>query len=343
MADFHPETPHAGSPAEAILRLTTGVWTTQALWAAARLGIADRLASGPKSPATLAEETGTLARPLHRVLRALASLGIFAEDAEGRFANTASSDCLRSDVPGSLRDYVIFIGQPWHLAAFGEILHSLRTGRPSIDRVVGKPIWEFFSTDAEAGRLFNAAMTGIVAETADAVRDACDFAGIRTLVDVGGGHGLLLGTVLAANRQLRGVLFDQPHVIDGARATFDRLGVLERAACVGGDFFREVPAADAYVMSHIIHDWDDERSEAILRTIHRAAEPRARLLVVETVIPTGNAFSFGKLLDLEMLCLPGGIERTEAEYRELFDRAGFRLERVLATRAPTQIIEGVKA
>jgi hypothetical protein len=331
------------SPAEALLELTTGVWTTQGLWAAACLGIADRLASGPKTPATLAAETGTLARPLHRVLRALASLGVFAEDADGRFANTPSSECLRSDVPRSLRDYVMFIGQPWHLAAFGEILHSLRTGRPSIDRVVGKPIWEFFSTDAEVGRLFNAAMTGIIADTADAVRDAYDFTGVRTLVDVGGGHGQLLGTVLAANRHLRGVLFDQPLVIDGARATFDRLGVANRVSCVGGDFFRSVPAADAYVTSHIIHDWDDERAEAILKTIHRAAEPRARLLVVETVIPAGNAFSFGKLLDLEMLCLPGGIERTEAEYRALFKAAGFRLERVLATPASTQIIEGVKA
>src|SRR5262249_42579712 len=151
---------------------------------------------------------------------------------------------------------------------------------------------------------FNAAMTGIITDTALAVRDAYDFSGIRTLVDVGGGHGMLLGTVLAANPKLRGVLFDQPHVANGAVATFERLGVSARASIVGGDFFEQVPAGDGYVMSHIIHDWDDERSTAILKTLRRAAEPGARLVLVEAVIPPGNEFSFGKLLDLEMLALP---------------------------------------
>jgi hypothetical protein len=337
-----PNESHAPSPVESILQLSTGIWTTQALWAAASLGIADALAAGSKTPAALAEATGTLPRPLHRVLRALACLGVFAEQADGTYANTPASEMLRADVPGSLRDYVVFIGQPWHLAAHAEILHAVRTGKPSIDRVVGKSIWDFFATDAEASRLFNAAMTGIITDTAHAVRDAYDFSGVRTLVDVGGGHGYLLGALLAANPTLRGVLFDQPHVVEGAKATFERAGVTERVTRTSGDFFREVPPGDAYVLSHIIHDWDDERSTAILRAIHRAAAPGARVLLVETVIPAGNAFSFGKLLDLEMLCLPGGVERTEAEYRELLGAAGFRLARVLPTRSPTQILESVK-
>jgi hypothetical protein len=336
------ETPAAPSPVEMVLQMTTGVWTTQALWAAASLDVADHLAAGPRTIADLATATGTLAGPLHRVLRALACLGVFTENDDGTWANTPASETLRSDVPGSVRDYVVFVGQPWHLASHAEILHSLRTGKPSIERVVGTNVWEFFAKDAEAGRLFNAAMTGIIADTAHAVRDAYDFSSIRTLVDVGGGHGYLLGVVLAATPSLRGVLFDQPHVVGGATATFAKLGVAARAATTGGDFFAAVPRADAYVLSHIIHDWDDERSTAILRTIHANAEPGARVLLVESVIPPGNAFSFGKLLDLEMLCLPGGLERTEAEYRELLRVSGFRLERVLETRSPAHIIESIK-
>jgi hypothetical protein len=276
------------------------------------------------------------------VLRALAALGIFAEQADGTFVNTPMSELLRTDVPGSLRDFVVFVGRPWHLAAFGEILHSLRTGKPSVERVVGMDLWAYFAGNAEESRVFNAAMTGVIAETAHAVSEAYDFSGVRTLVDVGGGHGQLLGTVLAANPSPRGILFEQPHVFDGARDTFERLGVSDRATCVGGDFFREVPAADAYMMSHIIHDWDDERSTAILRTIHRAAEPNARVLVIEQVVPSGNEYAFAKLLDLEMLALAGGIERTEAEYRALLEGAGFRLDRVLATPSPNHILESRK-
>jgi hypothetical protein len=333
--------PGSGSPALAVLNLATGVWTAQALWAAATLGVADLLAAGPRTRDELAAATGTKSGPLHRVLRALASLGIFAEQPDGRFANTPESEMLRSDVPGSVRDYVIFCGQPWHIAAYGEILHSLRTGRPAVERVLGKDIWEFLRSDPEASRIFNAAMTGIIAETAEALRDAYDFSAVRTLVDVGGGHGMLLATVLAANAGLHGILFDLPHVVEGAPPTFDRAGVRARATIVGGDFFAEVPRGDAFVLSHIIHDWDDERSMKILRRIREAAEPRARLLVVETVIPPGNAPSFGKLLDLEMLALPGGVERTETEYRELLAAGGFRLTRIVPTRSTTSIVEGV--
>jgi hypothetical protein len=336
-------TPPAPDPqaALAVLQLTTGVWTAQALWAAAYLGVADQLADGPKTREDLAAATGTLPGPLYRVLRSLACLGIFSEEADGRLANTPASEMLRSDVPGSVRDYVIFVGQPWHIAAYGEILHSLRTGKPSAERVVGGTIWDFLARDAEQARIFNAGMTGIIAGSAEGVRQTYDFAGIRTLVDVGGGHGVLLATVLAANPSLRGVLFDLPHVVEGAGAHFARLGVADRATRVGGDFFQEVPRGDAYVMSHIIHDWDDERATAILRTIRRAAEPDARLLLVETVVPPGNAFSFAKLLDLEMLALPGGVERTEAEYRALLQAAGFRPTRVLETPAFSNIVEAV--
>jgi len=328
-------------PVQVVMQLATGVWTAQALWAAACFGVADHLAAGPKTREDLAAATGTLAGPLYRVLRALASLGVFTELADGRFANTPASEFLRGDVPGSVRDYVRFCGRPWHIAAFGEMLHSLRTGKPTAEKVVGTNIWEFLSRNAEESQIFNAAMTSIITDTAAAVRDAYDFGGVRRLVDVGGGHGFLLGTVLAGNPHLHGVLFDQPEVAKGAAPTFERLGVRNRVTIVGGDFFREVPRGDAYVMSHIIHDWDDEHCLRILRSIARAAEPGARLLLAETVIPAGNAPSFGKLLDLEMLVLPGGVERTEAEYAALLRAGGFRLTRVLPTRSVSHVVEAV--
>jgi len=331
-------------PAQTIRQLSAGVWTAQALWAAACLGIADQLASGPKTAEQLAAATGTVPHPLYRVLRALASLGVFAERGDGRIENTAASETLRADVPGSTRDYVIFFGQKWHIQAHAELLHSIRTGQPAAERVLGKTIWEFFAEDAEQARIFNAAMTSIITETAAAVRDAYDFRGVRRLVDIGGGHGMLLGTVVAANSGLRGVLFDLPHVVEGAGPTLERLGVRGRVTTLGGDFFADVPRGDAYLLSHIIHDWDDERSAAILRTIRRAAEPGARVLVVEAVIPPLNAASFGKLLDLEMLALPGGVERTENEYRDLLAAGGFRLTRVVPTAVPVaSVIEGTAA
>ncbi len=341
-SEVMPKVQAAEPPAvQVVMQLTMGVWTAQALWAAACLGVADHLAAGPKTRAELATATGTLATPLYRVLRALASLGVFTELPDGRFANTPASEFLRAGVPGSVRDFVRFCGQPWHIASFGELLHCLRTGKPSAERVVGANIWEFMSRNPEQAQIFNSAMTSIIADTATAVRDAYDFTGIRRLVDVGGGHGFLLATVLAANPHLHGVLFDQPEVAKGAAPTFERLGVRNRATIVGGDFFREVPRGDGYVMSHIIHDWDDEQCLAILRSIARSAEPGAKLLLAETVIPAGNAPSFGKILDLEMLALPGGVERTEAEYGALLQAGGFRLTRVLPTRSVSHVVEAV--
>jgi len=339
-----PRTPEANAapmPRERLLQLTTAVWAAQALWAAARLGVADQLAAGPRTRDELAAATDTRPLPLYRVLRALAGLGIFQELPDGRLANTPASELLRSGISGSLRDYVIFVGEPWHLAAHGEILHSLRTGEPSVGRVVGKDVWEFFASDAEAGRRFHAGMTSLIGGEAALVRDGYDFGDIRTLVDVGGGHGALLGTIAAAEPGLRGILFDRPGVAEGARDTFERLGMGERIRIESGDFFQAVPRGDAYLLSHILHDWDDERAIAILRSIRRAAEPAARVLLVESVIPPGNEFHVGKLLDLEMLLLPGGIERTEAEYAALLRAGGFRLRRVLPLPSPSSIVEGI--
>jgi hypothetical protein len=338
-----PAVPQGAAPSDALMLVATGVWTAQALWAAASLGIADVVAAAPRTAAEIAAATGAREGPVRRILRALAALGIFAETSDGRVGNTPQSELLRSDVPGSLRDFVVMLGQRWHVAAFGELLHSVHTGRPGVERVLGKSLWEHFAADPEQGRIFDAAMTGVVAGAAMALRDVYDFGGVRTLVDVGGGHGFVLGSVLAANPQVRGVLFDQPQVVSGAGPVLERLGVAERVTIVGGDFFAQVPRGDAYVLSHILHDWDDERATAILRTIARAAEPRARLLVVETVIPPGNAYSFGKILDLEMLALAGGLERTEKEYRTLLEAGGFRLTRVLGTPVFTDVVEAVLA
>jgi ubiquinone/menaquinone biosynthesis C-methylase UbiE len=207
------------------------------------------------------------------------------------------------------------------------------------------PIFEYFTKMSEAAAVFDAAMTSISTLEAKAVVAAYDFSKIDTLVDVAGGHGLMVATVLKANKRMRGVLFDLPHVTAGATALLQSGGVADRCQVVSGDFFESVPVGgDAYLMKHIIHDWDDERATQILRNCHRAMHPRGKVLIVDAVIPPGNGAHFGKLLDLEMLVLtPRGRERTQAEFRELLKRSGFRLRRVVATETHLSVVEGVRA
>jgi ubiquinone/menaquinone biosynthesis C-methylase UbiE len=207
------------------------------------------------------------------------------------------------------------------------------------------PIFEYFANMPESAAVFDKAMTSISTMESKAVVAAYDFSGINTLVDVAGGHGLMIMTVLKANRKMRGVLFDLPHVTAGATALLESGGVADRCQIVSGDFFASVPeGADAYMMKHIIHDWDDERATQILRSCHRATRPGSKVLIVDAVIPSGNRAHFGKLLDLEMLVLtPRGRERTQAEFRKLLKRSGFRLRRVVSTDTHLSIVEGVRA
>jgi len=324
--------------------MVLGCLVSQAVCVAAKLGVADLLAGGPLGASELAEATDTHARSLYRLLRSLASCGVFRERPDGRFELTPLAGGLRSDAPGSMRDAIIFMGEEWYWRVWGNTIHSVRTGRPAWERAHGSEIFPWFAAHPEESRVFDRAMTSFSNLATAAVVEAYDFSGFETIVDVAGGHGLLLSAILRANPSLRGVLFDQPHVIEGARESVASKGLADRCELAGGDFFESVPAgADAYVMKHIIHDWDDERAVLILKNIARAMRDGGRVLVVEMVLPPANVPHLSKVLDIEMLTSPGGVERTEEEYGELFERAGLRLARVVATKSPYSVVEAVKA
>jgi SAM-dependent methyltransferase len=238
---------------------------------------------------------------------------------------------------------MIFMGEPWHYNIWANMLHSAKTGGTAWKETHGEEVFDWFARNPEASEIFNGCMTELSAGAAPAIVAAYDFSGIDTLADIAGGHGFLLSQILNANPQMKGILFDMGHVISGAGEMLSAHGVEGRVETAFGDFFKEVPAADAYIMKHIIHDWDDERSIKILQTIHRAMKGDGKVLLAEMVIPEGNEAHPGKMLDLEMLTSPGGIERTEVEYAQLFEKAGFRLNRVVPTMSPFSVIEGVKA
>ncbi|HYJ47566.1 MAG TPA: methyltransferase [Pyrinomonadaceae bacterium] len=333
-----------GLPPEVFLiQMAFGPLMAQALYAAAKLGVADLLAEKPQTVSQLAAATETNERALYRVLRSLASAGVFQESDPKVFSLTPCAELLRSDAPGSLRNGVIFAGEEWHWRVWGNLLHSLKTGKSAWGQVHGVEVFDYFAANPVQAEIFNRAMTDGSVATAPVVVEAYDFSGITTLADIAGGHGYLLAQILKANPNLKGLLFDVPPVIAGAGELLDKEGVTDRVEKVTGDFFTSVPqGADAYLMKHIIHDWDDERAEKILKNIQRVLPAEGRVLIVEVVVPEGNEPHYSKLLDLEMLCSPGGVERTADEYSELLAAAGLRLKRIIPTRSPYSIIEAVK-
>jgi hypothetical protein len=317
---------------------------TQALRVVAELGIADLLAHGARSVDELAAASGAHAPSLYRFMRALASCGVFAETAHARvFELTPTAELLRADVEGSLRDVAIFMGADWHWQVWGDAMYSARTGRVAWEHVHGKEVFPYFAEHAGAARVFDDAMTSFSKMVAKAVVASYDFSSVGKLADIAGGHGSLLAAILRANPHLKGLLFDVPQVIAGASGRLEAEGVTRRCELASGDFFESVPAgADTYMMKHIIHDWDDARAIAILKNCHRAMPETGKLLLVEMVVPPGNEPHFGKIQDLEMLLSPGGLERTEGEFRALLAAAGFELTRIIPTASPMSVIEGVK-
>jgi SAM-dependent methyltransferase len=324
----------------ALRRLIAGWWVSKAIYVAAKLGIADLLAEGPRPVDDLARATQTHEQSLYRVLRALASLGVFAETEEG-FELTPMAEYLRSDSPRSVRGLAMLHGDPWHWRAWEDALYSVRTGSPAFDEAHGRDFFGYLREHADAAAVFDEAMSGISRSQHAAVLDAYDFSGIEHLVDVGGGHGTLLASILGAYPDLSGTLFDLPDVVEGARRTLERAGVADRCEVCGGDFFESVPSGDAYLLAHVVHDWHDAQAARILENCRRSIAPNGRLLLAEIVIPAGNDFSHGKLLDLEMLVCFTGRERTEAEYARLFEATGFRLSRIVPTAAEDSAIETV--
>jgi len=330
------------SPQEQISRMLSGYWISQALYVAAKLGLADLLKDGPKTAEALASATKSHPGSLYRLLRGLASIGVFAEDNLHHFSLTPLAECLRSDVPGSQRSLAVMTGEE-HYQAFGQLLYSVQTGKIAFDKLYGMPVFDFLQKHPEQAKIFDEAMVGVHGRETAAMLHAYDLSGIRVLADIGGGNGSVLTAVLREYPAMRGILFDLPGVVERAKTNFQAAGLSERCQAIGGSFFESVPqGADAYLLRHIVHDWDDEKATTILRNVHRAIGAGGKLLVVESVIPPGNEPSFGKLLDLAMLVIPGGEERTEDEYRKLYESAGFRLTQIVATKAEVCVIEGRK-
>jgi len=333
----------APSPEHAAMQsLIFGYRMTQVLYVAAKLGIADLLAGGPQTAEELAAAAGAQADALYRTLRALASLGVFREIAPRRFALTPQAELLRTDHPHSLRALILVQGEEAY-RAWGDLLYSLRTGAPAFDHAYGMPHFDYLAQHAEASAVFNRTMSENTARSIAAVVSAYAFPASGVVVDIGGGHGAFLAAVLQAHPGLRGVLFDQPHVVAGAAPTLEAASVAERCARVGGDFFtRPLPAGDIYLLRQVIHDWDDARSSDILRNCAHAMAPDGRVLVIEALIPPGNDPSPVKLLDLQMLVMTGGRQRTEEEYRQLYAAADLQLMRILPTNTQFSIVEGAR-
>ena len=328
-----------------LLAMTQGLIIHQALYSAAKLGVADLLKDGPQTCSDLARTLKVNESALYRILRLLASQSVFEEKVPRTFVNTELSQFLCTGVPGSVRSILIFRGSEFFFSPFAEILYSIETGRSARAKVLGVDGFEYLRTHPEMARIFDDAMTNMSELIGGAVAAAYDFGRWRSLMDVGGGNGMLLASILRTYPGLCGVLADLPHVLDRAQQRDFLGGELEsRIAMEPCDFFREVPpGCQAYVMKSVIHDWDDDRAHEILVNCRRVVPADGALLLVEWALPEGNLPSVGKVGDVAMLVLTGGKERTFQEYRDLLAGAGFRFNQVYPTSADFVIIEAMPA
>jgi hypothetical protein len=337
-------TTQAVPPHMQLIQMAMGYWVSRILFCAAKLDLADRLAAGPRSAKELAPETGTYAPALHRLMRTLASLGVLTERDGGKFALTPLGEALRKGAPGSAHASVLTLAGQLFWRAWEEILYSLETGKTAFEKVYGMPAFDYLAQHPDEASLFSETMVGLHGPETPAVAAAYDFSGFKTVVDVGGATGNMLAAVLGRHRGPRGVLFDLPHVVRDAPALLKAHGVADRVAIESGSFFESVPSGgDAYILSHVIHDWSEAQCLTILGNCRRAMGAGGRLLIVEMVLPPGDTPHPGKLLDITMLTMPGGEERTEAEYETLLAKAGFRLQRVVPTESAVSVVEAVLA
>lgn len=331
-------------PHAQLIQMGSAYWISKVVYAAAKLGLADQLAAGPRSAAELAGPTRTHAPSLHRLMRTLASLGVLAERDAQRFALTPLGEALKTGAPGSARATLLTFGSPWFVAAFEKIMHSLETGGTGFEKAMGMPVFNYLGQHPEEASLFSETMVGFHGAEPSAVAAAYDFSDFETVVDVGGATGNMLAAILARHAEPRGVLFDMPHVVIDAPALLRERGVEKRVTIEAGDFFKSVPAGgDAYLLSHVIHDWNEDQCLTILGHCRKAMKPDGRLLIVEMVLPPGDTPHPGKVLDMVMLVVPGGQERTQAEYTPLLSKAGFRLTQVVPTESAVSVVEAVLA
>lgn len=328
-------------PPVVLLQLVLGCAHCQAVIVAAQLGVADAVADGPLPVDEIARRTGADGDALYRVLRALATVGVFVELSPRVFGLTAAASLLQSGAPDSMRSFVLMWAE--HFPAWSELLHSVTTGQPAFDKVFGKPVFDHLADHPESARIFDEAMTGIHGPETGAMIAAYSFDSFETIVDVGGGNGSVLLDVLRSAPRARGIVFDLPHVAQRTSAALAGSGVAGRCSAQGGSFFEAVPAGDAYILRHIVHDWDDDRAVQILARCREAMKPGGRVLIVESVITPGNDPHPGKWLDVIMLAIPGGRERTAQEYQHLLGRAKLDLSRIIPTQSPVSVIEAVVA
>lgn len=334
--------PKKSNPAPpALFQLATGYWISQAVYVAAKLGIADLLADGPLSSAELAITTGTDARSLFRVLRALAAVGVLFHTGADYFALAPLGEGLLTDVPGSLRATVITIGEI-HYDACGDLLYSVHTGCPAFNHVFGMRLFEYLRSNEGDAIAFDEGMASVATQLSYAVLCAYDFSGIRHIMDIGGGQGAFLRNILQVNPKLKGTVFDMPSTVELARRLYRSRTHCPRLDFASGDFFQSLPeGADAHILSGVIHDWNDDHAIAILKNCRQVIPTDGRLLLVETVVPEGGEYCFSKLLDLNMLVMTGGRERTRDDFDRLFNAAGYRLTKIVPTFAPQSLIEAV--
>lgn len=339
-SDMNPSDHHTASPAEVMQELILAAWMSQGITAAADLGVADALSGGPLPIDELAGKVGANPDALRRLLRALISKGIFAQRGDGRYELNPMADLLRSDAPVSMAAMARFIGSPHHREHWSLLTEAVKSGGSVVRGLRGKDFFDYMGDEPEFGQIFNDAMTSLSGAAIGPGVDAYDFTPYGTIVDVAGGHGRLLAAILASAPNSQGVLYDLPEVIAGAVPLLREWQVAERVRLAEGSFFDGVPAGgDAYVLKHIVHDWDDDPSVQILANVRSAAAAGATLLLVEAVIPEDDGASVAKWTDMEMLLINNGRERTATEYRRLLDEAGFRLTRVVDTASRFSIIE----
>jgi O-methyltransferase domain/Dimerisation domain len=334
----------SGTPQANLMQVITGFMPARMVHLAAQLGLADQLADGPKDAMVLASNTTTHPPSLYRLLRALASLGIVDEREPGRFALTPLGAQLRTGAPGSLRNSALLYGGERTWQCWGDLLHSIRTGDTAMYHLYGEGSFEYLSTHPEGAAIFNEAMAEVTREVARAVGAAYDFAKFHQIVDVGGGNGTLIATILATAPSLRGIIFDLPAGVTEAPLQLAAAGCADRCEVIEGDFFQSVPSgADAYILKSIIHDWNDDRSIAILRNCRTAMSTASRLLLVERVMPIQMRAEHGHqrtaMMDMHMLGLLGGQERTESEYRKLFGASGFTLSRIVPLSTVSESVD----
>lgn len=321
-----------------MMQIAVGYWLSKALYAVARANVADELAGGPKPMAELARAAGVDRENLYRVLRALASVGIFAEDEAGRMMLTPKAEYLRADHPESMKHFALMVGEDL-FEAWCDLYHTLETGESAVSKRFGRDFFAEIAKDLRKSQVFDRAMQEIHGSETALMLAHYDFSRFAAVLDVGGGNGSTLGGILRAHARLRGQLFDLPQVIENARAWLGRSGLLERVELLPGDFFQAVRGkADCVILRHVVHDWSDDAAARILRNARAALEPGGRLLVVEKVVTPGNEPDFVKLLDLNMMAI-GGKERTKAEYAELLGAAGLRLLAVHQLPGATDIVE----